>query len=266
MAERVTDGESRDARASRRLRALVAVVGIAGSMVAGLVGGCSSSSTPPPMETMTIPTGTGDATVPEVTVITGGGGGASSSGSMVGNPFGNTSSGSSSGGTVDSGSGDDTDAGASDAMASVPDAMPNICPATYTAPLCGAMPCDLRSNTCCVDFSLNARCIAGANGRCNSNEATLHCTQACECSNGNVCCGVENTILGVVQTQCQSIADGGLCNPHPQTTTQASAQICATTDECKNGMSCLKQSCVYGAMLSVCGLQSQDPFDCVVAQ
>jgi hypothetical protein len=254
-------GGSHDSNGSKRLRALVAVVGIAGAVSAALVGGCSSSSSPPPTMVQTMPTTTADATVPQVTVITAGGG-ASSSGGMISNPFGGSSSGSSSG-SMDGSTDNLDDAG--DAMATMPDAEPNVCPASYTPPLCGLSPCNLRSNTCCVTFSLETRCIPGANAKCESNEATLHCTQACECSNGDVCCGVENSILGVVQTECQSIPDGGLCNPHPQTTTQASAQICTTDEECKNGMGCLKQSCVYGAVLSVCGLQSQDPFDCVPA-
>jgi hypothetical protein len=261
MAERMDNRGSHDSNGSKRVRALVGIVGIVLPMAAALVNGCGSSSAAPPaagMPSATVSTPV-DAAVTYVSVTTGGGGGAGSSGTTSMNPFGATSS---SGGSMDATVGDD-DAG--DAMASMPDAAPtNACP-NYVAPNCGATACDLRSNTCCVDFSFDTRCIPGANAKCNSNEATLHCTSACECEVGSVCCGVENTILGVVQTQCQAVPDGGLCNPHPQTTTQASAQICQTTDECRNGQDCIKQTCIYGATLSVCGLQSQDPFDCEAA-
>jgi hypothetical protein len=262
----MADGESHGSNGSKRLRAFVVILGVVLPFGPALVGGCGSSSAPAPMATA--PTVTADATVPLVMVVTAGGGGASSSGAMIVNPFGGTSSGgssgsSSSGSPTDSGSDDASDGGpASDASdGGSSEAATNSCP-NYVAPMCGTTPCDLRANTCCVTFSLQARCIPGANAACNSNEATLHCTQGCECSGGDSCCGVENTILGVVQTECQAIPDGGLCNPHPQTTTQASAQLCKDTSECKNGLACLAQSCIYGAMLSVCGLQSQDPFDC----
>jgi hypothetical protein len=54
----------------------------------------------------------------------------------------------------------------------------------------------------------------------------------------------------------------GLCSPHPPTNTQASAQLCAVDAECKNGGACIFQTCQFGAMLHLCGLQSGDPFDC----
>jgi hypothetical protein len=261
----MADGGSHGSNGAKRLRAVVALLGISLPWAPALVGGCSSSSgSPVTVSTAPTTTSTADATVPLVMVITGGGGGASSSGGMITNPFGGTSSsssGSSSGG-VDSGADAETDDGG-DAMVTLADAG-NSCP-NYVAPFCGTSPCDLRFNTCCVTFSLDTRCIPGIHASCNSNEATLHCTQACECGGGDSCCGVENTILGVVQTECQNVPDGGLCNPHPQTTTEASAQLCVDTSECKNGEACIKQSCIYGAMLSVCGLQSQDPFDCMAS-
>jgi hypothetical protein len=124
------------------------------------------------------------------------------------------------------------------------------------------MPCDLRSNTCCVDLNFNARCIPGADAKCNSNEATGHCLQECECPTGTVCCGVENTLVGVVQTSCQNIPDGGHCSPYPQTSYSASAQLCAFNSECKNGEDCITQTCIYNVVVQVCGLQSQAPFSC----
>ena len=143
-----------------------------------------------------------------------------------------------------------------------PDAAASTC-VSYTPPACGTTPCDLRTHTCCVTFSLQARCLAGANAKCASNEASIHCQQACECSGGQVCCGVMNKIVGVVQSVCQSVPSGGLCVPNPQTVSQASAQLCTETAECQNGQPCVSQTCIYGANVKVCGLQSQAPFNCV---
>jgi hypothetical protein len=132
----------------------------------------------------------------------------------------------------------------------------------YTAPMCGMMPCDLRSNTCCLDLNFNARCLPGANANCNSNEATGHCLQQCECPADTVCCGVENSLVGVVQTACQSVPDGGHCQPYPQTSITAAAQLCHVNSECKTGDNCITQTCIYNLVVQVCGLQSQAPFNC----
>jgi hypothetical protein len=256
-------GGSHSSNGSKRLRAFVTVLGIVLPFGPALVGGCGSSSAPAPMATPPAPTLTGDATVPLVMVITGGGGGGSS-GAMIVNPFGDTSSSSSSGsssGTVsppDSGSDDASNGGSLDGPVDEPNP---LCDG-YVPAMCGVTPCDLRSNTCCVDLSLNTRCAPGHSSACHSNEVTIQCLQACECAGGQVCCGVEDTIQGVVQSKCQTVADGDLCKPHPQTTTQASAQLCKVTSECKNGQDCITQTCIYNATLSVCGLQSQDPFNC----
>jgi hypothetical protein len=264
----MADGGSRGSNGSRRLQAFVAILGVVLPFGPTLIGGCGSSSAAP-APAAPGPTVTSDAAVPQVTVITYGGGGGSS-GAMISNPFGGSSSGSSSSGsgTIDSGADDGPDDdGATDG--GVPEgSVVAKCDDTYLPPQCGdtaADTCDLRSNTCCVNLSLVARCIPGANADCAKNEATIHCTQACECGGGDsVCCGVENQILGVVTTQCQTVVDGGLCNPHPQTATQASAQLCKDSSECKNGKGCILQSCEFNAVLSVCGLQSQDPFDCKI--
>jgi hypothetical protein len=268
----MSDGGSHGSNGSKRLRAFVAILCVVLPFGPSLIAGCGSSSAAPVQAAPTA-TITADATVPLVMVVTAGGGAGSSSGAMIVNPFGGSSSGSSSGssGTGSDGGPETADAGdgGGDGAALPEAAPPNVCPGMYMPPTCGVasdgtpVSCDLRSNTCCVNFSLTARCIPGLNAACASNEATIHCTQGCECSGGDVCCGVENTILGVVQTVCQSVPDGGFCRPYPQTATQASAQICSTDDECKNGQSCIKQTCIYGAMLNVCGLQSQDPFDCM---
>jgi hypothetical protein len=263
------------ARLSNGLRIFVALLGSAIPLAPALASGCGTSSDTPAAKPPIV-----DATAPAdvrlVMVVTGGGGAASSSSSSSGsgNPLGalpeaGSSSGggsSSSGGSPESDGGSESDGSddGSDAAAPAPN-----CP-NYVAPPCGGpndtSPCDLRSNTCCITLTLQERCIPGAAAKCNSNEAAIHCANACDCSGGNVCCGVANVLVGAVQTVCQSIPDGGLCNPHPATNTQASAQLCnvnAAMPECKNGQNCIAQTCEYGANLSICGLQSQDPFDCI---
>jgi len=215
-----------------------------------------------------------DATVPLVMVITGGGGAPTSSGSSSGgsqDPLGALpDTGSSSGTTSSSGSGSGalSDDGSSDsttsdgALSDAPDNTVPVCPADYAVTMCGNSPCDYRANTCCINIQFQTRCIPGNKSRCNSDEASIHCLQACECGAGLVCCGVANTVLGVITTECQSVPDGGLCNPHPETNTQVSEQLCATDEECTAGQGCILQTCEYGVTTAVCGLISQAPFNC----
>ena len=262
------------ARLSNGLRVFIALLGAGAVLAPGLVSGCGTSPAPAaPMK----PAPVEDASIHLVTVVTAGGGSGVRPADAGGNPLGDLPeagsssgggspmTGSSSGAGSDDGSADDGSDGEADAG---PPPVPN-CTSTYVAPPCGmtadgtATTCDLRSNTCCITISLDERCIPGANAKCNSNEAAVHCSNACDCFNGNVCCGVINTLVGAVQTICQDIPDGGLCNPHPPTNTQASGQLCTTDDECKNGQGCINQTCEFGAVLNVCGLQSQDPFDCM---
>jgi len=233
--------------------------------LACLCSGCGTSGTSPVLDA-SVPRH--DAEIVLVTVMTEGGG-ELDDGAVV-DPFAGSSS-SSSGGpqdaTVDvtptpddsssAGDGTESDSGACE---------------SYTPPICGTTPCDLRSNTCCITFVLQnpppARCVPGASATCNSNEITAHCLQACECG-GGYCCGQYDKIHGVVQSVCESESelvafDGGLnCYPSPETVSSAAAQLCKTDAECQNGQPCISQTCVAGANLSVCGLQSQSPYDCV---
>jgi hypothetical protein len=133
----------------------------------------------------------------------------------------------------------------------------------YVVPLCGTTPCDLHNHTCCVTpFPLAGRCIAGANANCMNTEATFHCAYACECPQGQVCCGIIDTLVGFGTASCQTIGQGGFCPPHPNTASQAAAQLCKVDAECTNGQPCIAQTCVYGAMFHFCGLQSQSPYNC----
>jgi hypothetical protein len=189
------------------------------------------------------------------------GAGASSGGPASSGSSSSSGGGASSGSTTDDGGGSSSGGfiyigGAADAS---PDSPASCDP--YNVPMCGTTPCDLRSNTCCVDLNANARCIPGANAMCNTNEATGHCLYECECPTGQVCCGVENSLVGVVQTSCQTVPDGGHCSPYPQTSIQASAQLCHFNSECTQDQ-CITQTCIYNIVVQVCGLQSQYPFNC----
>jgi hypothetical protein len=129
----------------------------------------------------------------------------------------------------------------------------------YAVMNCGMTPCDLRSNTCCAKINLTGRCIPGANATCASNEVTGHCSTECDCPEGKVCCGVANTVAGVIQFECQAVPDGGNCSPNPATSTMSSAQFCKPmlAGECKNGQACLNQTCSsYNLSLNICGLQA----------
>ena len=121
--------------------------------------------------------------------------------------------------------------------------------------------CDRRYNTCCVNADFQTRCVAKPEA-CEPSEYGVACGQACECPGGQVCCGYYYELMQVVGASCQTVPPGGLCQPNPQTNTQASAQLCGTEGECTQG-DCINQTCVDGVTLSVCGLQSQAPFNCV---
>jgi hypothetical protein len=88
---------------------------------------------------------------------------------------------------------------------------------------------------------------------------TFGCNRACDCAAGQVCCGLETG--NVATTSCQTVASGGAC-PGGAT----GAQLCAGSSECANGQACTAQSCAYGANLSLCGIQSQSPFNCSAAR
>jgi hypothetical protein len=160
-------------------------------------------------------------------------------------------SGSSSGGDASSGSGSSSGS---------PDASTNAC-LPYSAPLCGSLPCDLRTSVCCVNTSFQARCVSLSQGTCDSDEASVHCATACDCTGGQVCCGVDNLIVDVVQSQCQTVQSGGHCVPVMATSTQASVQLCKVDSECKNNQPCTLQTC-YSVQVNLCGLQSAYPYNC----
>jgi hypothetical protein len=255
------------------------IVGAFVALAPGMSSGCGGGSTATPVPDASTHKEAG--AILEMVVTTGGG--APDSGGTVVNPFGPQDSGSAS---DDSGTGSDgsglmsdgssssggsnsdgsssSSSGGSDSGADGPTACD-----PYTPPMCGTVPCDLRSNTCCVQFDLTARCLAGNNATCNSNEATVHCLQACECGGSDVCCGQVNEILGAATSSCNAISSlasgpsGALeCPPYPATSEVVGAQLCKTDAECENGAPCVAQTCMFGAMLTMCGVQNQSGFTC----
>jgi hypothetical protein len=135
---------------------------------------------------------------------------------------------------------------------------------SYTPPTCGTGSCDLRMNTCCINpTAQTTRCVSGAASSCNLGETADHCTSACDCSGGKVCCGTLSTAsVGAFTSACQSVAEGGHCTPYPSTSTEGSAQLCTAASECVNGEACVAQTCVFGTKLNACGLQGGAPYNC----
>jgi hypothetical protein len=205
-----------------------------------LFAACSSSSTG-------FPSGD-DASTPEPEA-----GGSSSSGS-------GSSSGSSSGSARDGGS-----SGSSSGTGRVPS---NITYDDAGIPLCGSTPCDLKTNECCLSPTLVTQCLPQSQS-CPTGDAVFECAQETDCPSGDVCCGTANDLTMTAGSNCQDISTtGNACTP-AATLTAASAQLCQTDGECKNGMQCIWQDCMVGtgtASLTMCGLQSSSPFNCKAHQ
>ncbi|MGO9833458.1 MAG: hypothetical protein ACLP1X_04515 [Polyangiaceae bacterium] len=173
-------------------------------------------------------------------------GGSSSGGSS-------SSSGGSSGGTSSSSGGSSSGEAGADAGAC----------SSYTPPTCGNGVCDLRSDDCCFNATgISGGTIVGTwscspktTGCSGALSVTFGCSQACDCPSGQVCCGAENG--STATTSCQTVAQGGSCPGGAM-----GAQLCAMSSECVNGEACIPQACAEGANLTLCGVQSQSPFDC----
>jgi len=90
---------------------------------------------------------------------------------------------------------------------------------------CGNTTCNAQTQVCCVTFNgqnVNETCTA--QGQCNG--ASLSCTSASSCPNGEVCCA---TLTQQQQSsQCQTQCQGGFQHP----------QLCASDGECPNGTTC----------------------------
>jgi len=99
--------------------------------------------------------------------------------------------------------------------------------------------------------------------------AAFSCLQQSDCTTaGQVCCGAADSTAQTAQTACKAVSSGASpCGASPSTA--AYAQICEQTSECKNAMQCIPQVCMVtisgipvNADLTMCGLQSQAPFNC----
>jgi hypothetical protein len=260
--------------ASKGLPAILALASTLVLLAPSFVSGCGSSANDSPdggkIDAAAL-VEAGDGAIKYVTVVTGGGGSDTPSGSGTGSgssdPLGDLpetgvgpSSGSSTAPDATMPSGDD---GGVDSSSDAPTF--NVCP-NYQPLHCGT-PCDLRSQTCCATLAPVFTCVDGTNTACGTNQASIHCQNSCDCPSGQSCCGMINTLVQAVESVCQPVLDGGKCQPAEQTNTQASAQLCTVTSECKDGSDCIKQTCYGGLVtLSVCGLQSQDPFQCMPTQ
>jgi hypothetical protein len=190
-------------------------------------------------------------------------GGSSSSGSSSGA----TSSSSSSGGHASSGS---SSSGASETR--VPSQV------TFNDAglvLCGSTGCDLTTHICCLNEALKTACIPNTS-TCQSGYASFACAEKSDCPSGKVCCAMADESSATAGMACQDVASqGGQCLPAPSATAnQASAQACQTTAECVNGMTCSWQDCsisgtsgiIPAPQLTLCGPQSEAPFNCVPHQ
>jgi hypothetical protein len=238
------------------LRAVFALLGVAGVASSHVLSGCGTSGAAPTAHPVADSGG-------YVTVVTAGGGPVPEGGAtVIDTPI---DSGSSSGGSSgDAGSADsagDGDAAGCPADDASNDASDDV---VYTPPQCGVdgSLCDLHSNTCCLNTSLVGTCLPGACASCPSNQATVHCLQAGECTGGASCCGDVIRILGEVKSHCVPLVAGQSCPYVPWTSTQLGVQLCKTDTECKNGQPCIHQMCQYGAVLDMCGVQDAGPLNC----
>jgi hypothetical protein len=213
---------------------------LAGALAGGSVAGCANKSA----EGFADDEGGGS---PGDDAASSGGG---SSGSKSG------SSGSGSGGSSS------RDSGSSSGVQRVPS---NVQFTDAGVVLCGT-PCPLTSNQCCIDVLGNTTC--SSLGASCTNEAIFKCVQQTDCPANQVCCGVANQAAATAGSECQDVAStGNHCTPVATmaSSTEGSAQICQTNAECLTG-SCLWQDCSVGTLkpsLTMCGLQSAAPFNCV---
>ena len=201
-----------------------------------------------------------------------GAGTGSTTGSSAGSSTGSSGSGGSTGSTGStSGSPAGHDAGAHDASLTCGVQVPSTAILDDAGGIvCGGGSCDLTMNTCCVAADATSMCVSGHSG-CKGfggnilGAAQFECDQITDCPSGQVCCGYLNSTSA--GAKCQDVSgNGNKCTPAP-TGMMGSVQFCQKTCECKDGSACIAQSCatapgVPPAKLTMCGLQSESPFNC----
>ena len=127
----------------------------------------------------------------------------------------------------------------------------------YLVPLCGTIPCDYRSKTCClftdggVEGGAATSCIDGTSASCGSGVGTFHCSGVIECPTGKVCCGVYDLTALTAGTSCLDAPCSSM------------GQFCRTTEECPSGKPCTPQTCGNATVLYLCGVLSQAPYNCM---
>ncbi len=93
----------------------------------------------------------------------------------------------------------------------------------------------------------------------------FRCVEKTDCPGNQVCCGTADALGMTAGSECQDVSTtNNQCTP-AATTLKGSAQLCQTNAECKNGMTCTWQDCMVGTLmpsLTMCGIQSQAPFNC----
>ena len=68
--------------------------------------------------------------------------------------------------------------------------------------------------------------------------------------------------LGAVQTSARPSRTGASATRTRRRTRRPPGSSARPTPNARTASVCIKQTCEFGAMLNLCGLQSQDPFDC----
>ena len=102
-------------------------------------------------------------------------------------------------------------------------------------------------------------CLSGTTATCSGSEP-FHCRYSCDCPSGQSCCGALNPSTLAGEAVCQTVAPGASCSP--PSSGYAAAQLCEQDEECQNGQKCIAQTCIFGAMFKLCGLQKQSPYLC----
>lgn len=128
---------------------------------------------------------------------------------------------------------------------------------------CGAIPCPLPGNACCLDSSGVAMCLPEQIMSPCPGPISVGCVRAADCPTGEICCMlVTGSFFGA------SCGDAGTCSTAGPDT---AAQLCDTNSECTNGQRCVPQSCVVTALadggsaaaLHACGLVARSAaIDC----
>src|ERR1700722_15800216 len=100
---------------------------------------------------------------------------------------------------------------------------------------CGAAPCDVPSNFCCL-----AQGTPSATETCDGIGTSCTglsegCDETGDCASGSICCFVTSLTASGVSCQAGTACSGGTF----------SIQICKTDAECDNATPCVPQSCMF---------------------